>query len=313
MNAKIPLICVVGPTASGKTALGVQIAERFGGEIVSADSMQLYRGIHIASAAPDAEEMRGIPHHLIEFLSPGERFTVAEYVAAADAVIADIRARGRQPVVVGGTGLYIDSLVEHIRFSSEPDNGAVRARLREEAERLGAEAMLSRLAAVDPQSAARLHPNDLRRILRALEVYELTGKTFTEQLATSKAEDSPYDALILGLTFLDRERLYARIDRRVDEMLERGLEREALERFGKDSGGAGQAIGHKELYGFFHGELTREQAVENLKRATRRYAKRQLTWFRRNGEIRWIYADEADDVAGAAMQIIEEWRKNREE
>lgn len=307
MNGKIPLICIVGPTASGKTALAVSVAKQLGGEIVSADSMQIYRGIHIASAAPDSCEMQGIPHHLIELLEPGEQFSVADYVSAASAEIEKIFKRGAMPILVGGTGLYVDSLVAATVFSDEANGSEVRSALLAQAERLGAEEMHRRLEAIDPDAAKRLHQNDLRRVLRAIEVYELTGKTFTEWLKASRAHESPYASLMIGLTYKNREKLYERINLRVDKMLEKGLEDEARAAFERTGGGAAQAIGHKELFRYFNGELQLEEAVEGLKQATRRYAKRQLTWFRKNEKINWIYADETQNVSDEAMKIIREW------
>ena len=312
MSEKIPLVCIVGPTASGKTALGIETAREFGGEVVSADSMQIYRGVHIAGAVPDTDEMRGIPHHLIEFKEPGEQFSVADYTAAARRVISDISARGKLPVLVGGTGLYIDSLLTATRFSEQPEKPEVRRTLTEQARLIGAEKMHERLEKADPETARRLHPNDLKRVIRALEVLELTGKPLSEWLKNSRAEECPYNALMIGITFRDRQLLYERINRRVDLMLERGLESEARAAFERSGGGAAQAIGHKEFFAYFRGETTLEQAVETLKTATRRYAKRQLTWFRKNENINWIYADETANTADRAKELIREWSKGNE-
>lgn len=303
---KIKVLCVVGPTASGKTSLGVALAKHFGGEIVSADSMQLYKGIHIASAAPDAEEMQSIPHHLIEILSPDEACTVADYVSLADERIRDIAARGKLPILVGGTGLYINSLIDGINFIPEQTDLDLRERLTAELERVGAEEMLKRLAEFDPDTAMRLHPNDTRRIIRAFEIYNSTGKTQTQANIESRVI-SPYDVLMIGLTSSDRQFLYDRIDRRVDIMLEKGLIDEAKNAT-KISGGAVQAIGHKELFGYLSGECSLEEAADNLRRATRRYAKRQLTWFRRDERINWICIDLSPDVVGEAVEITEKWR-----
>lgn len=305
-NEKIKVVCVAGPTASGKTTLGIEIARAFNGEVISADSMQIYKGIHIASAAPDTEEMQGIPHHLIEILSPDEACTVADYVRMADECIRDITARGKLPIIVGGTGLYINSLLDGISFIPDETDQGLRAELTAEIERVGAEEMLHRLSVFDPETAARLHPNDTRRIIRAFEIYRTTGKTQAQANAESRGE-SPYDALIIGLTCRDRQLLYDRIDRRVDVMLRRGLLEEARKAT-EISGGAIQAIGHKELYGYLRGEMTLEEAADNLRRATRRYAKRQLTWFRRDERINWIYTDETADPAGDAIKLIEDWR-----
>lgn len=302
---KQKLIGVVGPTASGKTGLGVALAKRLNGEIVSADSMQLYRGIHIASAAPDLQEQDGITHHLIEILSEDECCTVAEYVTMARQKIEEIYLRGRQPIVVGGTGLYINALFDHTQFFSEAADSSVRTRLENEYETLGGEALLSRLGSVDPETAARLHPNDRRRIVRALEVFEKTGQTLTQFNAQSHPQEVPYEPILIGLTYRDRERLYERINKRVDLMLQAGLLEEARSTYGKFSGqGMSQAIGHKELYAYFEGEKTLEEAAESLKQATRRYAKRQLTWFRRDERIHWIEMDETKDALAEALNII---------
>lgn len=312
MSGKIPIVAVVGPTASGKTALGIDIAKRENGEIISADSMQIYRSIHIASAAPDISETAGIPHYMLEFLEPSEKFTVADYVSAAKQRIDEIRSRGKLPIIVGGTGLYIDSLLNGICFADEEENSEVRKALIKQAADIGNAAMLERLREIDPAAAARLHPNDLRRILRAIEVYELTGKTFTECLLKSQSEESPFNSVIIGITFRNRDVLYDRINRRVDKMLESGLESEARTAFERTDGGAAQAIGHKELFSYFKGEKALDAAIDDLKRATRRYAKRQLTWFRRNENIKWIYADECENVSAEAAKIIKEWKKGIE-
>lgn len=302
---KQKLIGIVGPTASGKTGIGVALAKALNGEVISADSMQLYRGIHIASAAPDLEERDGIEHHLIEILSEDECCTVAEYVTMARQKIEEVFLRGRQPIVVGGTGLYINALFDHTQFFSEAEDPVVRGRLEEEYETVGAEALLSRLQEIDPETAARLHPNDRRRIVRALEVFEKTGQTLTALNEQSHDEELPYDVVLIGLTYRDRERLYERINKRVDLMLEAGLLEEARSTFGRvGTHGMSQAIGHKELYAYFEGDKTLEEAAESLKQATRRYAKRQLTWFRRDERIHWIEMDETKDALAEILKII---------
>ena len=306
MSVKEKVIAVVGPTASGKTALGVKIASELSGEVISADSMQIYKNMPIASAAPDVCEMCGIPHHLIGFAEPSHRFSVAEFVALARTAAEDIIGRGKTPVIVGGTGLYIDSFISGTQFAEE-DGGRVRSILETEAEKNGTACLLERLRKIDPECAAKLHENDRKRIIRALEVYEIHGKTMTELNRLSKENGTGYDALWIGITFRDRARLYGRINRRVDQMMEKGLLDEARNAFA--NGGAStsvQAIGHKEFFPYFKGETTLAEAVERLKAETRRYAKRQLTWFRKNSDINWIYADETDDVASAAMRIIKQ-------
>ncbi len=306
----IPLLCIAGPTASGKTALAVELAKRFDGEIVSADSMQVYRGIHIASAAPDEAEKQGIRHHLIEFLDLNESLTVADYVRLADGVIADIHARGKLPIVAGGTGLYMDALTKGLRFVEEATDFSLRDELTARFDRSGGEEMLRRLAEFDPETAQRLHPNDKRRIIRAFEIYETTGKTLTEANEQSHPEIKKYDTLQIGLTCRNRELLYERINRRVDLMLEKGLLEEAAATLDMpQTGGAAQAIGHKELYPCLQGRISQEEAAENLKRATRRYAKRQLTWFRRNEQMQWIYTDETPDAAALAETHVMKWRE----
>ncbi len=294
-SKKIPVVAVVGPTASGKTKLGVDIALRFNGEVVSADSMQLYQGMAIATAKPTSAEMQGVPHHLIDFLPPEEGYSVARYVEDATAVIADIAARGKLPVLVGGTGLYVDSLLGGVRFSEEQGDPQLRAQLYAQAAQLGNEAMHALLAEIDPDYAAGLHPNNLGRVLRALELYYATGKTMSAQLKSSRERPSDYAPIMLGLSFSDRALLYARINRRVDVMLEQGLINEVRTFYQTHNPKtAAQAIGCKEFLGYLNGEKTLAQCTEDLKRETRRYAKRQLTWFKRNAQIAWLHHDEFD-------------------
>lgn len=292
---KIPIIAVVGPTASGKTKLGVDIALRFNGEVVSADSMQIYQGMAIATAKPTPAEMRGVPHHLINFLSPEQNYSVARYVEDAKAAIEDITARGRLPVLVGGTGLYVDTLLGGIRFAEEQGSPQIREQLYEEAAQRGNEAMHALLMQIDPDYAAGLHPNNLGRVLRAIELYRSTGKTMSEQLKSSREKPSDYAPIMLGLNFSDRVLLYERINHRVDVMLEQGL-LEEVQMFYKSHNPktAAQAIGCKEFLSWLRGEKTLEQCTEDLKRETRRYAKRQLTWFKRNEKILWLNHDEFD-------------------
>lgn len=303
VSEKIPLVAVVGPTASGKTALGVALSKHFGGEIVSADSMQIYKGMPIAAAVPTAEERNASPHHLIEFLEPNIKFSVADYVDTARKTILEIANRNKLPILVGGTGLYINSLVDGIEFTKEKPNEELRRKLEEEFHKNGGEEMLKRLSAFDPQSAGRLNASDKRRILRAIEIFETTGITLTRQNELSKIKGSDYNTVMLGITFRDREKLYERINLRVDKMLDMGLLEEA--RMSADKGvTAAQAIGHKEFIPYFNGEISLEEALEKLKRETRRYAKRQLTWFRRDTRINWLYADE-EDVVKKAIEIVE--------
>ncbi len=303
---KIPVIVIIGPTAVGKTALSVALAKKLGGEIVSCDSMQIYRDMHIASAAPDEEEKEGIPHHLFEFLGREQKYSVAEYVKDAAAVIRDIHERGKIPVIVGGTGLYMTSLIDNIRFTDEETDPKLRARLEEEYELIGGQAMIKKLAEFDPDTAVKLHPNNKKRVIRAFEVFMQTGTTMTQQNKNSKAENSPYLPCIIGLRTEDRQFLYDRIDRRVDIMLENGLLEEANRAYeNRGSETSVQAIGHKEFFAFFDGEISLLEAVETLKRETRRYAKRQLTWFSRDERTQWINIDKTEDVLSEALKITE--------
>lgn len=309
--SKIKTVFIVGPTASGKTGLGISLAEKFSGEIVSADSMQIYKGIHIASAAPDIAEMRGIPHHLLEFLEPSVSYSVADYVKAARGVIADIEKRGNLPIAVGGTGLYISSLADNTEYTDEETDYALRKALENRFDQIGAEEMLKELSEFDPDTAARLHPNNRRRIIRAFEVYKTTGKTVTEQNELSRKGEEHIEPLLIGINYRDREKLYERINLRVDIMLKNGLLEEAKTAL-RENGGAVQAIGHKELAGFLKGECTLNEAAEKLKRQTRRYAKRQLTWFNRDKRINWIYADETADPVKEASGLIKEFLEREE-
>ena len=307
------LIAVVGPTASGKTALGGEICKEVGGEVVSCDSMQIYKGMDISTAKPTEEEMCGVPHHLIGFADSDKKFSVAEYCDLARTAIADIRSRGRLPVLVGGTGLYYSSLVDNISFIEEDTDFEYREALKKRAEAEGAKALLDELAAIDPEAAAGFHENNLGRIIRALEIYHATGRTKTEQDRLSRLEPSPYKLIAIGLDARNREFLYERINRRVDMMLENGLVREA-ERFfeSNPSGTAAQAIGCKELKPFIDGKAGLEECVETLKMQTRRYAKRQLTWFRRDERIHFLYIDDYDS-AGELIKAAEDYiRKERE-
>lgn len=309
---KIPVIAVVGPTASGKSDLAVKICRRFNGEAVSADSMQIYMGMDIATAKPTEKEKNGVPHHMMDFLEPSEPYSVALYQRDAIECIRNIVVRGKLPVVVGGTGLYIDTLLNNVKLSEDSFDEEVRRELFEKAEREGAEKLLDEVREIDPEYAAKLHPSNVKRIVRALEVYKTTGKTMTKQAELSKRE-SPYNTCFIGLDSADRQFLYDRINHRVDIMLERGLESEAREYLAMSGGQtSAQAIGYKELKPYFDGQMTMDEAVENLKQATRRYAKRQLTWFRRNDCINWIYIDKyqnKEDIEKITFRIIEDFLK----
>lgn len=303
-NEKFPLICVVGPTASGKTGLAAALAQRLDGEVVSADSMQIYQGMSIGTAKPAVEEMRGIPHHMIDFLSPKERFSVADYAAMARKAILDIHKRGRLPILAGGTGLYVQAVTEGILFQEEPENPEIRRCLERRAEEKGAVDLFRELQAVDPPSAERIDRNNEKRVLRALEIYYLTGETMTERLKRSRAGELPFQPVLIGLSVSDRQKLYARIEQRVDQMMERGLLEEAgrvLQDLGITASGA---IGYKEFLPYFQGTASLEEAVEQLKRDTRRYAKRQLTWFKRDARIHWIFVDQEEGLDGILQNSL---------
>lgn len=307
-ESKIPLIAVVGPTASGKTSLAVEICKHYSAEAVSCDSMQIYKGMDIATAKPTVREMQGIPHHLIGFLAPDEPFSVAKYCEMAKKIIFDITAREKKAVLVGGTGLYYNSLVENIEFLPEETDYEYREYLRKQAEERGSQFLLDMLYGIDPESAKELHINNLGRIIRALEIYHTTGKTKTLQNEVSRKNPSPFDVSAICLDVRDRQFLYDRINRRVDIMLENGLLEEAKSFFESDVGRtAAQAIGYKELRPYFENVKPLDECVENLKMQTRRYAKRQLTWFRRNSGINYLYIDDyssSNELFKAALEII---------
>ena len=279
------IVCVVGPTASGKTWLAVELAKLRGGEVVSADSMQIYRRMDIGTAKPTPEEMQGVPHHMIDVADPEEDFSVARYVDMAARCVEDILDRGKLPILAGGTGLYVDSLLSGRTFAAFDGDSPLRAQLEERFAREGGEPLLRELALADPESAARLHPNDAKRVIRALEVFLTTGKTITQHNRETLALPPRYRALTLSLDFQRREDMWARIDRRVDQMMERGLEEEvrALLRSGVPKRcTAMQAIGYKELAAAVSGEGSLEEAAAQVKLRSRQYAKRQRTWFRRS-------------------------------
>jgi tRNA dimethylallyltransferase len=309
-DERLFLPVVAGPTASGKTALAVQLAKRINGEVVSADSMQIYYNLQIGTARPDEQEMMGIPHHLMGFLPLSERYSVAHYVEDARRAISEIYSRGKQPLMCGGTGLYIDAVVDNLRFSDEQGNPEFREHLRKRAEKEGAEVLLEELRVIDPQTAQKLHPNNLGRIIRALELYRNTGITMSEQIRRSRQKQSPYKHCIIVLDCRNREFLYDRINRRVDDMMKAGLLEEARYVVSLPvAPTAKQAIGYKEFVPYFEGAISLEQAVNNLKQATRRYAKRQLSWFRRRRDAHFIFIDDysnTNDLADAAAAILEE-------
>ena len=306
MNDKIKIIAVVGPTASGKTALAVEIAKKYGGEIISADSMQIYKGMDIATAKPTDEEKQGIPHHLMDFLDPKEGFSVSQYVELAHKAAAEITGRGKLPVLCGGTGLYVRSFLENITFAQENTDPELRKKLEASYDTQGGQAMIDHIRSFDPQTAEKLIPSQRKRIIRAIELYESTGRTMSRQLEDSRKNPSPYDVTAIGLTCRDRQKLYDRINRRVDIMLEKGLLQEAKAFYSEYKGQtASAAIGYKELKPYLDGEISLEEAAEKLRLETRHYAKRQLTWFRRDEYIHWIETDMCEDVFGEAEKIID--------
>ena len=294
------ILAVVGPTASGKTSLSVTLAERLGGEVISCDSMQIYRRMDIGTAKPTTEEMRGVRHHLLDIVDPEQPFSVNDYVEAAKAAVQDILSRGKLPVFCGGTGLYLDAFLRGGLPETPAADPALRAELQAFADTHGEDLLHRELAAVDPESAAATHKNNVRRVIRALEVYRLTGISKSEWDRRSNEQPSLYDAAVLGLLFDDRSLLNARIDARVDEMLRLGLVEEtaALLREGvfAHSPTAAAAIGYKELLPFLQGTCTLEDATEKLKIATHRYAKRQMTWFSAKPYVRWINMNEGNTL-----------------
>lgn len=303
------IIVISGPTASGKTALSVELAKRYNGEVISADSMQIYTDMNIASAKPTPEEQQGIPHHLVGFLDPSESFSVADYVKLCDECVHDILGRGKTPIICGGTGLYINSFVDNLTFDDSEQDFGYREKMRKFAEDNGNAALLEKLREVDPKTAETLHENNVGRIIRALEVYHTTGHTIFQAKEMSRQTPSPYEFVMITLDFENREILYSRINRRVDDMVKRGLVDEARRCFEQPNRPtAAQAIGCKELYPYFQGERSLDECIEELKLRTRQYAKRQLTWFRRDERnMRLIIGEnnEFDDIVKKAVCLID--------
>ena len=307
------ILVIVGPTASGKTRMAVELAQRHNGEVISADSMQIYRTMDIGTAKPTKEEMGGVPHHMIDVADPEEDFSVARYVEMAAQCVDDVLARGKLPIVAGGTGLYIDSLLSGRTFAPFSPDSALRGELERELEEKGGQAMLEALAQVDPEAAQRLHPNDHKRIVRALEVYRSTGKTITQHNRETQAIPPRYNALTIGLAFQDRQAMWRRIDQRVDEMVAAGLEdevRRLLTSGISPKCTAMQAIGYKEFTQALSGEMTWQEAADVVKLRSRQYATRQLTWFGRNPNTRWVRWDdppEFEQGRRASTEYMEEF------
>lgn len=310
MNYPIKLISVVGPTASGKTALAVELAKKYNGEIISADSMQIYKGMNIATAKPDEQEKQGIPHWLTDFLPSDKTYSVADFVSDAASCIEDIVSRGKMPIIAGGTGLYVDSLLNGISFEKQERNEEISNELFALYEQNGVDYLLDMLAEFDSESAENLkEQRNVKRIIRAIEFYKTSGITISEHNRNSKLKGSPYNPIKIGLKFEDRQKLYDRINLRVDIMLEKGLVDEAKQVLSNDlSSTSKMAIGYKELIPYFSGERSLEECTEILKRETRRYAKRQLTWFNRDKDINWILVDKFngfEDILKYAETIID--------
>lgn len=310
---RIPIIAIVGPTASGKTNLGVCLAKQYNGEIISADSKQFYRGFDIVTAKPTQEQQRIVKHHLIDFLDIHDSFSVADYIKIANKTIDDICARGKQPFIVGGSGQYIDALLEGLTFTEQKMDPEKRTALAEQAHKVGNEAMLWRLKKIDPDYAAKLHPNNIKRIIRALELYESTGMTMTEQIKKSREIPSRFIPCYIGINYRNRAQLYQRIEERIDIMLQKGLLAELQTFYYGDNLDTFlyQSIGIKEFHAFFQGKKDLQSTIAYVKQQTRRYAKRQLTWLHRNKMIHWIYPDEENllTICEQSALIIEKFQK----
>ena len=301
------IICIAGPTASGKTALAVELAKEYNGEVVSCDSMYVYKRMNIGTAKPSPEEMDGIVHHMIDVADADEDFSVSRYCAAAGPIVDDIISRGKTAIIAGGTGLYMDSLIKGNDFAPFPSTG-VRQRLEQETDEIGMDAMMERLRSIDPEAAARIH--DRKRMIRALEVYYETGETITAHNLRTQAIPPKYSPLWLGLDFEDRSELYRRIDLRVDIMLQQGLVEEIRELLASGIPAkctAMQAIGYKEFVAALEGAIPIEEAADQVRSAARQYAQRQLTWFRRNKNIHWILrknGESGEEILEKARQIL---------
>lgn len=301
---KTKIIVVAGPTASGKTSLGIEIAKAVDGEIISADSMQVYQGMSIATAAPTESERAEVPHHLVEFLNRSESYSVSDFCTLAKEKITDISSRGKTPVIVGGTGLFIDSLVDNIKFTEAETDFELRNELMQKS----ADELYDTLLKIDKEAALKIHKNNKSRVARAIEIYYTAGKTKTAQNEDSRKEESPFETLYLVLAYNNRETLYDRINRRVDIMVENGLIDEAKAVLAdSDSKTSAQAIGHKELKPYLDGEITLDTAVDNLKKETRHYAKRQITWFKRRENAEIIYMDSDENPVSSAVNKCREF------
>lgn len=305
MDKKV--IVIAGPTASGKTKLSIELAKRIGGEIISCDSMQIYKYMDIGTAKPTKEEMDNIPHHMIDVVLPDEQFSVAKYKKMAEEKIEEVLNRGNIPIVVGGTGLYVNSLIYNINFKQTKCDMEYREKLQQEAQKHGSKYLHEKLKDIDPESYKRIHENDTKRIIRALEVYEFTKETITKQTLDSRNEKPKYDYVIFGLN-MDRQKLYERINKRVDIMLENGLvdEVKKIQKLGYENAfTSSKAIGYKEIFAWLNGKCTYKEAIDKLKMESRRYAKRQITWFKRIENIHWLDMEkDFDYVLDTVVKII---------
>lgn len=314
MTKKIPVIAIAGPTASGKSSLAMQLCKDLDGELISCDSMQIYKGMDIGTAKPTKQDMTEVTHHMIDICEPDTDYSAAAFAEDARKVIEEVYSRGKMPILCGGTGLYLDSVLKGVDFGDMEPDLEYRAELFDFAEKHGVEALHARLAEIDPEAAAAIHPNNVKRVARALEICKLSGMTKTEWDKQAIRGESPYNACIIALDYKNREELYFRIHMRVDEMFKAGLVEEAKALFEKGylapDTTAGGAIGYKELLGYLNGEMTEDEAADAIKTATRHYAKRQLTWLRRNSDVHWLYPDDEryEDERGfvsAAHAIID--------
>jgi len=308
---KQKIVAIVGPTASGKTALAIELAKELNGEIISCDSMQIYKYMDIGTAKPTVEEMQSVPHHLIDIVSPEENFSCADYATVAKQKIDEISSKGKLPIFCGGTGLYVDHVINNTSFSEAGKDDDYRAYLNDLAEKEGAGAVFEILKQVDPVSAEKIHPNNLKRVIRALEIYKVSGKTKTESDRESQANESPYDCAMVCLDFKNRDILYDRIEKRVDVMLENGLVDEVrdlvIDKRIVLSETAMQGIGYKEIIDYLNGICSLNESVESIKKGTRNYAKRQMTWFRRYKNAQRIFIDEYDnfkDIVNIAKMML---------
>ena len=303
MKDKVIVIC--GPTASGKTALSIELAKKIDGEIISADSMQIYKDMNIGTAKPTAEEMQGIKHYLIDFISPEERYSVADYKIDAKKAIKEIIKKGKTPIIVGGTGLYVDSLIYEIEYPNIEFDEDYRKELEEQVQKEGLDKLYEQAKKIDPQAIEKISQNDTKRILRILEIYHATGKTKTQQEIESRKKEVEYDYKVFALNW-DREKLYERINKRVDIMIEQGLIEEVKQiskKYNKFPT-AMQGLGYKEVVEYLEGNCTREEMIEKIKKETRHYAKRQLTWFRKNKQTIWLNGE--DDIQKNIENILQE-------